>query len=150
MTELVSLLSGIDFNGQFGLWMFLSIGAVALFAVFIPLVTFVESRRREREAFYKAETLRRIAEATGDGARAALELLREEERLKAAKRIEGLKIGGLVNTGIGVSLLIFLRVMLGGGAGSPFLCALIPLFIGLALLTYALFLAPRSDRDRGN
>lgn len=146
MTELVSALGNIDFNGTFGLWMFLSIGAVALFAVFIPLVTFIDNRRKEREAFYRAETLRRVAEAPGDGARAAVELLREEERVNNAKKIEGMKIGGLVNIGVGVALLIFLRFMIGGGPGSPYLCGLIPAFIGVALLGYALFLAPNPER----
>lgn len=145
MTGLVPLLGEIDFNGAFGLWMFLSIGAVALFAVFIPLVVFFESRRKEREAFYKAETLRRVAEASGEGAKSALELLREEERLKAIKQLEGMKVGGLVNLGVGVALLIFLRFMIGGGPGSPYLCGLIPAFIGLALLVYAMFLAPKPE-----
>lgn len=147
MTELISDLGSIDIDGAtFGLWMFLSIGAVALFAVFIPLVTFLDNRRKEREAFYRAETLRRVAEAPGDGARAALEILREEERLTAVKKIEGMKIGGLVNIGVGLGLLIFLRFMIGGGPGSPYLCGLIPAFIGVALLGYALFLAPHPER----
>jgi hypothetical protein len=146
MTELVSTLGGIDFNGQFGLWMFLSIGAVALFAVFIPLVVFFESRRKEREAFYRAETLRRVTEAAGDSAKAALELLHEEERLRSVKQLEGMKVGGLVNVGLGVALLIFLRFLLGGGPGSPYLCGLIPAFVGLALLCYALFMAPKPER----
>lgn len=146
MTEMLSALSSVDFNGQFGLWMFLSIGAVALFAVFIPLVVFFESRRKEREAFYKTETLRRVTEASGDGARTALELLREEERLKAVKQLEGMKVGGLVNIGLGIALIIFLRVLIGGGMNSPYLCGLIPLFIGVALLIYALFLAPKPER----
>lgn len=146
MTELLSLLSNIDFNGAFGLWMFLSIGAVALFAVFIPLVVFFESRRKEREAFYRAEMLRRVSEASGEAGKAAIELLREEERLTAVKKIEGMKVGGLVNIGLGVALLIFLRFMIGSGPGSPYLCGLIPAFIGLALLAYALFLAPNPER----
>lgn len=150
MTDLASLFKSIDFNGDFGMWMFLSIGAVAMFAVFIPLVTYFESRRKEREAFYRAETLRRIAEAPGEGARAALELLHEDERLKAVKTLEGVKIGGLVNLAVGVSLIVFLRMMIGGGPGSPYLCGLIPLFIGVALLAYALFMAPHPERDRRN
>lgn len=146
MTDLFSALSSIDFNGPFGLWMFLSVGAVAMFAVFVPLVVFFENRRKEREAFYRAETLRRVAEAPGDSAKAALELLREEERLKAVKQLEGMKIGGLVNLAVGVALLIFLRFMIGSGPGSPYLCGLIPAFIGVALLAYALFLAPHPER----
>jgi hypothetical protein len=146
MTGLVSLLADIDFNGQFGLWMFLSIGAVALFAVFIPLVAYFGNRRQEREAFYRAETIRRIAEAPGEGAKAALELFREQERQKALKALEAMKVGGLVNLGGGIALLIFLRFLLGGGPGSPYLCGLIPAFVGVALLTYALFLAPQPER----
>ncbi len=42
-----------------GLWLFLSVGAVSLFVVFIPLVSWIDSRRKEREAFYKADTMRR-------------------------------------------------------------------------------------------
>jgi len=46
-----------------GMWAFLSIGAVSLFVIFIPTVTWIDKRSKEREAFYKAETLRRITEA---------------------------------------------------------------------------------------
>ncbi|HEX8711166.1 MAG TPA: hypothetical protein VF730_04780 [Terracidiphilus sp.] len=145
MTDLVSYLGSIDFNGASGLWMFLSIGAITMFGIFIPLVSFIDSRRKEREAFYRAETLRRVAEAPGESAKAALELLREEERLTAAKKIEGMKVGGLINIGVGVGLIIFLRAMTGHEADSPYLCGLIPLFIGMALLGYALFMAPKPE-----
>ena len=125
---------------------------VAMFGVLIPIVavvsvfTFVtfavwfESRRKEREAFYKAETLRRITEASGEGAKAAIELLREDDRLKRIKSREGLKIGGLVNLGIGVALMIFLWVLLRGSG--VYLCGLIPAMLGVALLVYSLFMAP--------
>ena len=138
---LMNLIDGDRFPESMGLWMFLSVGAVALFAVFIPLVSWIDSRRKEREAFYKADTMRRIAESTGEGAKVAIQMMREEERLKRIKMLEGLKIGGLINLGVGVSLTIFLRALLGGGTGSPYLCGLIPGFIGVAMLTYSLFLA---------
>jgi len=127
--------------GSFGLWAFLSVGAVALFAVFIPLVTFIDSRRKEREAYYKAETFRRVAEASGDGAKAALELMREEGRQKQIKTIEGLKIGGLINLAVGVALTIFLYFLFGGTSTSPWLCGLIPGMIGVAMLVYVFFMA---------
>jgi hypothetical protein len=142
MTQLAFLFPGPDeIFTSFGLWAFLSIGAVALFAVFIPLVTWIESRRKEREAYYKAETFRRLAESSGDGAKAAMELLREESRQKQIKIIEGLKVGGLINVCVGVSLVIFLRSLIGGGAGSPYLCGLIPGMVGVAMLAYVFFLA---------
>jgi hypothetical protein len=124
---------------NFGMWLFLSIGAVSLFAVFIPLVSWIEGRRKEREAFYKAETMRRLTEASAEGAKAALELMREEERLKRIKMVEGLKIGGLVNLAVGIGLGFMLRTLL--GAGGPYLVGLIPGLIGVALLVYVFFMA---------
>jgi hypothetical protein len=123
-----------------GLWIFLSIGAIALFGVFIPTVTWIDSRRKEREAFYKAETFRRMAESSGDGAKAAVEMLREEERVKQVKVREGLKIAGLINVATGLALTVFLHGLL-PRAGSVYLCGLIPGFIGLAMLAYVYFLA---------
>ena len=131
--------------GNMGLWLFLSIGAVSLFVVFIPLVTWMENRRKEREAFYQAETIRRLAEASGEGAKAAIELMREQNRLSRIKMLEGMKIGGVINLGVGVGLVIFLRVLLGSGQGSPFLCGLIPGFIGIGMLTYVFVLAAPVD-----
>ena len=128
-----------------------NVGAlVAIFAMLVPIVaivsvfTFVSfavwfgTRQKEREAFYKAETLRRITESSGEGAKAAIDLLREEERLKRIKTREGIKIGGLVNLGVGVGLVIFLWALAGPKVA---LCGLIPGFIGVALLVYVFYMA---------
>ena len=127
-------------GGDSAMWAFLSIGAVALFVFFIPTVTFLENRRKERESFYRSETIRRVAEASGEGAKSALELLREEDRLRQIKKLEGMKVGGLVNMAVGIGLGCMLWSL--GGKESPYLVGLIPGLIGVALLTYALFLAP--------
>jgi hypothetical protein len=143
MTHLaLSIFGSEEVFGNFGLWAFLSVGAVVMFGIFIPVVTWMDSRRKEREAFYKAETFRRVAEASGEGAKAAVQLLREEDRLKRIKMIEGLKIGGIVNICIGIGLMIFLRAMLGGGSGSPYLCGMIPGMIGVGLLASGFLVAP--------
>ncbi len=133
---------------NYGLWLFLSVGAVALFGIFLPTTIFMEHRRKEREAFYKAETFRRIAEAPGDGGVNAVQLLHEQERIKQIKVREGLKIAGLINLGVGLALIIFLRALLGGGGslqsggtGPVYLCGLIPGFIGAAMIIYVYFLA---------
>jgi hypothetical protein len=128
-----------DFPSVLGLWMFLSVGAVALFGVFIPLVSWMESRRKERAAYYRAETLRRVAEASGEGAKATLELLWEENRQKQMQVREGLKIGGVINIGVGLGLIPFLKMLLPGQA--VYLCGLIPLMIGVAMLVYVYVLA---------
>ncbi len=129
-------------NGTFGLWVFLSVSAVSMFVVFIPLVSWIDARRKEREAFYKAETLRRITESSNEGAKAAVEMLREQSRLERIRKREGLKAGGLINIGVGIALIIFLRVLIGGHEqGSPYLVGLIPGFIGIAMLIYVYFMA---------
>jgi hypothetical protein len=143
MTNLAMYMFGDSGMSGFGLWMFLSIGAVALFVVFIPLTSWIESQRKEREAFYKAETFRRLAESSSDSAKAAIELLREQTRLETSKKREGMKIGGLINIGVGVGLMIFLHALV---TDAPvYLCGLIPGLIGVALLVYALILAPKAD-----
>lgn len=139
MTNLATMMFN-DMPGGIGLWLFLSIGAISLFVVFIPTVVYLGNRRQEREAYYKAETMRRITEASGEGAKAVLETMREEARRERIKAREGLKVGGLINIGVGLGLVIFLRVLIGGG-GSPYLCGLIPGFIGVAMLVYVYALA---------
>lgn len=147
MTHLASLLTNLEIN-NLGLWMFLSIGAVAMFVVFIPTVTFLDNRRKEREAFYKADTMRRLAESSGEGVKAAIELLREEERLKRIKAREGLKIGGVINVAIGLAMVGSFQVAFfhSGvarifGVVSPALIGLFPGFIGVGMLVYVFFLA---------
>jgi hypothetical protein len=54
-----------------------------------------------------------------------------------------MKIAGLINIAVGVGLMIFLRALT--GANGPYLCGLIPGLIGVALLAYALFLAPKVE-----
>ena len=61
---------------------------------FVSVLHWIDSQRKERDAFYKAETIRRVTEASGEGATAALELMKADERIKQIKTREGLKIGG--------------------------------------------------------
>jgi hypothetical protein len=123
----------------YGLWLFLSVGAVALFGIFLPIATWMEHRRKEREAFYKSETIRRIAEAPGQGGNAAVELLREQERIASIKTREGMKIGGIINMCVGIGVTIFLYALL---HGKPvFLAGLIPALVGVAMLVYVYVLA---------
>jgi hypothetical protein len=125
-----------------GLWVFLSIGAVSLFVIFIPVVTWIESRRKEREAFYKAETVRRLAESQGQGAEAALDLLREEGRQEMIRKREGNKIGGVITLAVGIALCFFFRFQ---GNPNDWVIGLIPGLIGVAMLVYVYLLAGPID-----
>jgi hypothetical protein len=138
MTHL--LLMEFGDNPAMGLWIFLSVGAVCLFVVFIPLVTWIDSRRKEREAFYQADTMRRLADSTTDGAKAALELLREQARQENFKRREGLKIGGIITAFVGAGTIALLNEV-----GGPKLAGAIPLLVGVAMLIYVYLLAARTE-----
>jgi Flp pilus assembly protein TadB len=114
---------------------------IAIVFTFTGVTHWVDSNRKEREAFYRADMLKRFADVPGDGAKQAFELLREQDRIKRVNAREGMKLGGLITTAVGAGLCIFLHMLAGGGAGSPWLVGLIPAFVGIALLVYVFFLA---------
>ncbi len=122
------------------IFLFLSVSAVSLFS-FMGVAVWSDARRRERESYYKHEVLKKMAETQGAGATAALELLREQNRFAERRSREGTKLGGLVTASIGVGLLVFLRALV--PERPVYLCGLIPLLIGIALLTYSYTLTPK-------
>jgi hypothetical protein len=118
------------------------VGSIALFS-FLGVATWSEARRKEREAYYRSETLKKIAESSGEGAKSALELMREQEKNAVKRRLEGLKIGGLVTAAIGIGVMALLR---GFVRDHPvYLAGLIPLLVGVALLIYPFLLAPKAQ-----
>ncbi|MFZ3265983.1 MAG: hypothetical protein WA172_18405 [Terriglobales bacterium] len=120
------------------------IGSIALFS-FLGVASWSDARRKEREAYYTAETLKKIAESSGEGTKSAVEYLREQNRNIRQRRLEGLKLGGLITAAVGIGLMAFLH---GVEHDEPvYLVGLIPLLIGVALLAYAFALAPRAEAN---
>jgi hypothetical protein len=117
------------------------VGSIALFS-FLAVTTWSEARRKEREAYYTSETLKKIAESSGEGAKSALELLREQQKNHVKNRLEGMKLGGLVTAAVGIGVMMLLRGIV-RDEGPVYLAGLIPLLIGMALLVYAFLLAPK-------
>ena len=118
----------------------LAVGALGLFG-FLAVASWADARRRERESFYRSETLKKIAELQGSGVNAAVELFREQERAQAKKAREGQRLAGLITIGVGIGLMAFLK---GVGDDKPaYLVGLIPALAGVALLTYSYLLAAK-------
>lgn len=117
------------------------IGSIALFS-FLAVASWSDARRKEREAYYKSEMLKKLAETSGDGTKAAIELLHSEERRAALKRREGIKLGGLITLAVGIALMVFLRAVATDDPGA-YLVGLIPALIGAALLVYTYVLAAK-------
>ena len=123
-------------------FVFLAVSAVALFS-FLSMNVYVDGRRKERESYYKSETLRRITESQGTGGASAIEFLREEDRLRRLRTLEGIKLGGLITSAVGVALIVFLAVIVDSSHHVVAVAGLIPLLVGVALLVYAYRLAPQ-------
>ncbi len=117
--------------------LFLSVGAIALFS-FISIATWSDNRRREREAFYKSEALKKLAESPSAD---ALAVLREEERIAEKRRREGIRLGGMVTTATGLGVMAFFRLLVDDRP--VWAMGLVPLLIGMAMLLYSYLLAPK-------
>src|ERR1035437_9194752 len=125
-------------NPGVALFLFLAVSAVALFT-FLAVAAFAGSRQVERTEYYKAEMMKKIAEVGGTS-NPALDYLREQEQIKATKRLGGMKLGGLINIGGGFGLMILLHGLV---RDEPvYLVGTIPTFVGLALLAYGYWIAP--------
>lgn len=116
------------------------VGSIAVFS-FLSIAVWSDARRKEREAYYQGETLKKIAESSGDGARAAIELLQAQEKNSAKTRTMGLQLGGLVTTAVGIGVMALLHGLV---HDEPvYLAGVIPLLIGVSLLLYVYLLAPK-------
>lgn len=59
------------------------------------------------------------------------------------RRAQGLMIGGIVTTAVGLGMMIFLYFIDGGGNDNVWAVGIIPLFIGVALLLSSWLVRPR-------
>ncbi len=93
--------------------------------------------------FYRNEMLKRVAETQGQGGEGVVAIMREEERRAQRRSREGLKLASLILIAIGIALIGYLKLVV---LNLPvYLAGLFPLAVGLAMMVYILFLAPRLD-----
>ena len=118
------------------------VGSIALFS-FLGVATWAEARRKEREAYYRSETLKKIAESSGEGARTALGTAARTRRERLGAVLEGMKIGGLVTTAVGIGVMVLLHGLVHDDP--VYLAGLIPFLVGVALLIYPFLLAPKAQ-----
>ena len=113
-------------------WFMVAVTGTAFFT-FITFVIWFDGRRKDREAHYRNEMARQIAEA-GD-ASPILEFVRANERA-AAERVQlGLSVAGLITMAVGAALMIFLYALV--PAAAVYLVGLFPLFVGIVMLFFA-------------
>ena len=125
----------------------------AIFGTLIPisgiamivLIVYFEEKRKAKQALYRNELLKKIADSQGDAADKIMEMIRQEELDIKIRRREGIKLGGLITAaaGLGAMALLFMLVP----AQPVWIAGVVPLLIGLALFIYAQVLSPRPDQS---
>jgi Flp pilus assembly protein TadB len=125
-----------------GFFLFLSVATASVFTI-VAVSLWATERRKEREAYYHSEVLKKIVESPGSGA-AAVEYLRERQRIADRNVRGGLRLAGLIVFFAGIGLMTFLAAV----QGPPPQLGVIPVLVGLALLLYGQFLAPRESETR--
>ena len=106
---------------------------------FVAVLVWADARRKEREALYRSEMIKKIAETQGGGS--PIEFLREEDRIAARRNREGQRLGGLVTSGVGIAIMVMLAAL--DRKEPAYLAGLVPLAVGVTLLVYSYLLAPR-------
>src|ERR1700691_448176 len=99
--------TGGDSIANLGVFLIPIVGSIALFS-FLAVTKWSDARRKEREAYYTTEALKKIAESSAEGAKSAVEYLKEQNRNAARRRLEGLRLGGLISAAVGIGMMAFL------------------------------------------
>jgi hypothetical protein len=110
------------------------VSMVVIFA-YLGIVGWAKEKRREREAFYRAETAKKLVEQGAAGGAQLLEMMRAEDATKARRRKEGMMLGGLITFVIGMCTSIFLRAVV--PVRGVWTVGLFPLLVGLVLVVFA-------------
>ena len=128
------------------------VGSIGLFT-FLGVASWADARRREREAFFRHELLKKLSENPSAEAQRVLDLLRQEETDRLAdrgwgaeaqeRRRNGIKLGGWITLGTGVGLGVMLSQLAPGGVWTV---GALPALIGLAMVVHASTTGAKSAR----
>ncbi len=129
----------MDWFPQALIFMIPIVGAISLFS-FLAVVGWAEQRRKEREAYYRYEFRKKLVDAGEMNAQQVQDLMRYEYEAEQHRRRQGMVATGFILSGVGVGLIFGLRFI---DDADVWMVGSIPLFIGLAMLTYALLFAPK-------
>jgi type IV secretory pathway TrbD component len=104
---------------------------------FVSVVIWTEARRKEREALYRSELLKKLAETPGPGAEAVLRSLDGEQQRKHGRRREYITLGGLLCAALGLAVLVGHLVTPDTRGDGVWAVGFVPLLLGAALIGHA-------------
>jgi hypothetical protein len=109
------------------------VGSIGLFA-FLAVESWANSRRKEREAFFRHELLKKLSENPSDESQRVLDVMRQEQIDRQERQRNGIKLGGWITLGTGVGLGVMLSQLAPGGVWAV---GALPALIGLAMVLHA-------------
>ncbi len=116
--------------------------AIAIVCVFgfvgvvASLGIWTEARRRERDALYRSELLKKIAENPAS-AEPVLAHMRAEDTRKQRRRRDALMLGGLICCATGVGVAMFMLSVTDTREHGAWMVGTIPILVGMAMLAHA-------------
>jgi hypothetical protein len=108
------------------------VGAVALFS-FLSIASWADARRREREAFFRHELLKKVAESPSG--QQVVDLLRQEEADRIERKRQAIQLAGWVAVGAGLGIAVLLSQLV--RVAGLWSVGAIPLLIGAALVLHS-------------
>ena len=112
------------------------VGSVALFT-FLAISRVADNRRMQEEARAKYEFLKKMAEGGSFDVQKYMEFEQIEAAARRGRKIENLKIGGLILVAIGFGLSVFLYIIDSEDGGNVAAVGVMPGMIGLAMFAGA-------------
>ena len=123
------------------------VGSVALFT-FLAIGRVADNRRMQEEARAKYEFLKKMAEGGSFDVQKYMEFEQIEAAARRGRKIENLKIGGLILVAIGLALSVFLY-MIDTDGGNVAAVGVMPGMIGLAMFAGAWMMSRGSQGTSG-
>lgn len=112
--------------------------------IWLGFVIWAGAKRREREAFYRSELLKKIIDSPSGSTQSVLDMVREEEREAQIRRREGLKLAGLILIAAGIGLGALLALL--SRQEPAWIVGLLPALVGVAMFIYVHFMAPKIEK----
>jgi hypothetical protein len=112
--------------------------------IWLGFVIWAGTKRREREAFYRNELLKKVIDSPGGSTQSVMEMVRQQEHEAQIRRREGLKLGGLILIAAGIGLTVLLAML---ERDEPaWTVGVLPTLIGIAIFAYIRFMAPSIEK----
>jgi len=118
------------------------VGSIGLFT-FLGVASWADARRREREAFFRHELLKKLSENPSGEAQRVLDLLRQEQIDQQERVRNRIRLAGFITAGAGLGIVVLLAQLVSGGVWAV---GVIPALVGLALVLHASTSRSRSAR----